>query len=57
MTDPTNTDLTNTLLPVEDLALTIARSYLDRGENPPINTTTVLVMTLDRLVSEIETAR
>lgn len=39
------------LLPAENIALTVARAQLGRGENPPINTTTALVMALDRLTS------
>ena len=37
------------LLPAENLALTVARAQLQRGENPPINTTAALVLALDRL--------
>lgn len=37
------------LLPAENMALTVARAQVARGENPPINTTTVLMMALDRL--------
>lgn len=38
-----------TLLPAESMALTVARAQLERGENPPPNTTAMLVMALDRL--------
>jgi hypothetical protein len=31
------------------LALTVARAQIERGDNPPVNITTVLVMTIDRL--------
>jgi hypothetical protein len=43
-----------TLLPIEQLALRIARAMLeeDPPRNPPINTTGVLVMTIDRLTNE-----
>jgi hypothetical protein len=37
------------LLPAENLALTVARAQLERGENPPVNTTAALVAALDRL--------
>jgi hypothetical protein len=37
------------LLPAENLALTVARSQLERGENPEINVTGMLVWALDRL--------
>ncbi len=37
------------LIPAERLALTVARAQLERGDNPPVNITTVLVMTIDRL--------
>lgn len=38
------------LIPAERLALTVARAQLERGDNPPVNITTVLVMTIDRLL-------
>lgn len=38
-----------TLLPAEDMALTVARSQLGRGDAPGANTTAMLVMALDRL--------
>lgn len=38
------------LIPAERLALTVARAQLERGDNPPPNITTVLVMTIDRLL-------
>ena len=37
------------LIPAERMALTVARAQLERGENPGVNMTTVLVMALDRL--------
>lgn len=37
------------LLPAENMALTVARAQVQRGDNPPLNITTVLVMALDRL--------
>ena len=37
------------LLPAENIALTVARGMVMRGENPGINTTTVLIAALDRL--------
>jgi hypothetical protein len=37
------------LIPAERLALTVARAQIERGDNPPVNITTVLVMTIDRL--------
>jgi hypothetical protein len=37
------------LSPTEGLALKVARAQLLRGENPPVNTTAVLVLALDRL--------
>lgn len=39
------------LIPVERLALTVARGQLERGENPPRNITMLLVMTIDRLIA------
>jgi hypothetical protein len=38
------------LIPAERLVLTVARAQLERGDNPPINITTALVMTIDRLL-------
>jgi hypothetical protein len=38
------------LIPGERLALTVARAKLESGRNPPANITTVLVMTIDRLL-------
>lgn len=37
------------LRPVEKMALTVAKSQLARDENPPINTTAMLIMTIERL--------
>jgi len=45
------------LIPAERLALTVARRQLERGDNPPLNITTALVMTIDRLLEEMRTAR
>lgn len=39
------------LHPLERVALLAAKGQLERGENPPINTTEVLVMTIERLAS------
>jgi hypothetical protein len=39
------------LIPAERLALTVARRQLERGDNPPPNITTVLVMAIDRLLA------
>lgn len=41
--------MTADLLPAENMALTVARAQVGRGENPPLNITTVLVLALDRL--------
>lgn len=38
------------LIPAERLALTVARAYLERGDNPPPSITAILVMTIDRLL-------
>jgi hypothetical protein len=38
-----------TLLPAERLALNVAKAQLARGENPPSNTTAMLVMAIERL--------
>lgn len=43
MTEP------SALLPAEELALTIARAQVDRGEAPGVNTASVLVFALTRL--------
>jgi len=40
------------LLPVENMTLTIAKAQIARGENPPINTTTMLVMALERITGK-----
>jgi hypothetical protein len=42
----------NVLLPVESMTLTVARAQLQRGENPEINVTTMLVLIIERLVGE-----
>jgi hypothetical protein len=41
--------MTADLIPAEHLALTVARAQIERGDNPPVNITTALVMTIDRL--------
>jgi hypothetical protein len=38
-----------TLRPAENMALTVARAQLDRGENPPRNITAMLLATVERL--------
>lgn len=40
------------LSPGEDVALTIARAQVQRGESPTPNIAAVVVMTLDRLVAD-----
>ena len=45
------------LIPGERIALTVARRQLERGDNPPINITTVLVMAIDRLLEELRAAK
>lgn len=37
------------LLPAENMALTVARAQVERGDEVPPNTTAMLVMILDRL--------
>ena len=37
------------LEPAERMAVTVARAQLGRGENPPINMTAALLLTIDRL--------
>jgi hypothetical protein len=44
----------NTLLPVERMAFTVAKAQIQRGENPEINVTAMLLMALERLVNEEE---
>ena len=41
------------LLPAENMALTVARAQVERGENPTPNVSAVLVMALDRLIDEL----
>lgn len=41
------------LLPYEHMALAVARSMVERGVTPGINTVTVLVMALDRLTEQV----
>lgn len=38
--------------PEASLAMRVARAHLERGENPPINTTAVLVSELERLADQ-----
>lgn len=45
------------LLPAEHIAIMVARSQLQRGENPEINVTDVLLMSVDRLRFRIEDLR
>jgi len=57
MAGPAFTDtepLPSGLIPAERLALTMARAQLGRGENPPQNITTVLVMTIERLLAAMQ---
>lgn len=49
-------DRTTALLPAESMVMTIARGQLARGDNPPINTTAVLVMIIQRLIGEEDEA-
>lgn len=39
------------LAPAENMVITIARAQLRRGENPPVNTTSMLMIIIGRLVS------
>ena len=50
-------DKFSVLLPAERMALSVAQAQLQRGENPPINVTTVLVMALERLREELREDR
>lgn len=53
----TTTDYTpSALTQAERLALTVARAQLERGDNPTHNITAVLVMTIDRLLDDVEAA-
>lgn len=49
MSDCPNREHGLQLHPAETMALTVARAQVRRGENPPLNTTAMLVMALDRL--------
>lgn len=40
--------------PAASMVLTVASNMIKRGENPPINMTTVLVMELERIKAESE---
>jgi hypothetical protein len=42
------------LLPAENMALTVARAQVERGENPPFSTTTMLVLALDRVTGRTD---
>jgi hypothetical protein len=42
------------LLPAESLVMTVARAQIERGENPKINTTIVLLLTVDRLRAAVD---
>jgi hypothetical protein len=44
--------VTVTLLPAENIALTVARAQIERGERPQENVAYVCVLTLMRLVDE-----
>ena len=50
-------DARSVLLPAEHIALTVAQAQLRRGENPPINITTALVLTIERLAPSVKTER
>jgi hypothetical protein len=41
------------LLPAESIALTVAVAQLRRGENPEINVTATLALTVDRLAAQL----
>lgn len=43
-----------TLEPYESMAVTIARGQIKRNENPPINTTAMLLVTIERLTGSKE---
>jgi hypothetical protein len=40
------------LLPVESMTLTVAKAQIKRGDEVPPNTTTMLVMTIERLIGK-----
>jgi len=42
------------LEPVESMVLSVARQQVGRGDAVPPNTASVLVLTIDRLVAELE---
>ncbi len=42
------------LLPAENMALTVARAQVERGEGVTPNISAVLVMALDRLIDELD---
>ena len=46
--------MTAELLPAENVALTVARAQVERGENPPYATTGMLVFALDRLTGRAD---
>lgn len=39
------------LAPAENIAVTVARAQVQRGENPPVNTTSMLLIIIDRLTA------
>lgn len=45
------------LLPAENMTLTVSRAQVERGENPTLDMTAVLIMALDRLTTEPECSR
>jgi hypothetical protein len=42
------------LLPAERMALTVAKAQLQRGENPEINVTAMLLMALERVAEYLD---
>lgn len=44
------------LLPAERIALTIAQAQIQRGDNPEINVTTALLLTIERLSADLAAA-
>ncbi len=49
---PKRTNSKVKLTPIESMVLTIANGQIRRKVNPPLNTTAVLVMTLNRLTNQ-----
>jgi hypothetical protein len=50
MTTQSEHEYDNELTPIENMALTIALAQIARGDDPPPNTTAVLIWALARLV-------